>query len=146
MRAVLFILMLVLLPLRGWMGDAMATGMAVAELHAASSTISATHSGAEQAGKVWAKDGFDTKSTSMQAEPVAAMPSDCAGHAGADDSAAADADHCTPCSACGACHSASMSTAALDWAAAVHGSAPLAWPADAFFSADAAPHQKPPIS
>ena len=146
MRVLLFILMLVLLPVRGWMGDAMATGMAVAELHAANSTKPAIHSVADQANKTWAKDSFYTNNASMQAHSVTGAPSDCAGHAGADDSATADADHCTPCSACGACHSASMSTATLDWAAAVHGSAPLAWPADAFFSAVAAPHQKPPIS
>jgi len=143
MRVLLFILMLTLLPLRGWMGDAMATSMAVAELQAAASAKTAIHSIADQASKTMASVGFDVKNTSNHA--VSAM-SDCAGHTAAAQTDTDNADHCTPCSACGACHSASMSSPAPVWAAAVHGSTPLVWPADAFFSADAAPGQKPPIS
>ena len=146
MRLLLFILMLALLPIRGWMGDAMATGMAVAELQAAANPKTAMHSAANQTSKRMAGSGPNVETTSHHA--VSAV-SDCAGHAAAaptDANHTDDADHCTPCPACGACHSASMSTAALAWSAVVHGSTPMIWPADAFFSADAVPRQKTPIS
>jgi hypothetical protein len=143
MRMLLFILMLVLLPIRGWMGDAMATGMALAELQAAAGPKNAMHSAANQASKLMAGSGFNVETTSRHAV------SDCAGHVAAaptDANNTDDADHCTPCPACGACHSASMSTAAHAWSAVVHGSTPMIWPANAFFSADAVPRQKTPIS
>ena len=143
MRVLLFILMLVLLPLRGWMGDAMATSMAVAELQAAASPKTAMYSVADQASKTRASAGFYAKNESTHA--VSAV-SDCAGHTAAAQTDTDDADHCTPCSACGACHSASMSSPTPVWAAAVHGATPGVWPADAFLSADAATTQKPPIS
>lgn len=146
MRILLFILMLTLLPLRGWMGDAMATSMAVAELQAAASPKNAMHSVASQASNTRASTGFDAENTSNHAVSAVSAVSDCAGHAAAAVADSGDADHCTPCSACGACHSASMSSPDPVWAAAVHGSTPVIWPADAFLSADAAATQKPPIS
>ena len=141
MRVLLFILMLTLLPLRGWMGDAMATSMAVAELQAVAGSKIAIHSVAGKATDLRAVTGFDAEIPSHSA---VAAGSDCTGHTAAAD--ADDADHCTPCSACGACHSASMSSTAPALAAAVHGATPMAWLDDAFLSADAAAHQKPPIS
>jgi hypothetical protein len=149
MRMLLFILMLTLLPLRGWMGDAMATGMAVAELQAsvsAKNVDGAMHSVAGSAINVGTESTFHSKNTLSPPDAPIAAASDCAGHMGAEDSAAADMDHCTPCSACGACHSASMSAIALPWGASLHGAVLTARPDDAFFSADAASGQKPPIS
>ncbi|MBC7548003.1 MAG: hypothetical protein H7224_05085 [Polaromonas sp.] len=149
MRLLLFILMLTLLPLRGWMGDAMATGMAVAELRAAASPKSTIHSIATSPGKSGPSIGFDEKNLSkvdVSAASVLSSTPDCAGHTVADNMATDDDGHCTPCAACGACHSASMSTTDPQWASAVHGTAPKASQADAFFSADAALRQKPPIS
>lgn len=146
MRILLFILMLALLPMRGWMGDAMATSMAVAEMQAAAGPKNAMHSAADQASKRLDGSGFDLETTSHHT--VSAF-SDCAGHTAAAPTGANhtdDADHCTPCPACGACHSASMSTTAPTWATVVHGSTPMIWPADAYFSADAVSRQKPPIS
>ena len=145
MRILLFVLMLALLPIRGWMGDAMATSMAVAELQAAASTKNAVHSVADEANNFRAT-AFEADTTSRHTVSVI---SDCAGHAAmapTDANHTDDADHCTPCSACGACHSASMSTTAPTWATVVHGSTPMIWPADAYFSADAVSRQKPPIS
>ena len=143
MRILLFILMLTLLPLRGWTGDAMATSMAVAELQAAASPVAAIHSIADMANKSAAETGFDAKDLSSHAVSVV---SDCTGHTVSDNMASHDDGHCTPCAACGACHAASMSTETLRGLPAVHGSVPAAWSKDTFFSADAAPSQKPPIS
>lgn len=143
MRILLFILMLTLLPLRGWTGDAMATRMAVAELQASVSQVSAIHSIAKKAGKSTANTGFDAKNSSAQA---ASTVPDCAGHPAPDSMTLDDDGHCTPCAACGVCHAASMSTAAAQGLPSVRGSMFAAWPTDAFFSADMAPRQKPPIS
>ena len=143
MRVLLFILMLTLLPLRGWMGDAMATGMALAELQAVAGAEKAHQSVTDVSSHAKRANGLHTENKSVKA---ASALSDCTGHAGTDDSAAVDPDHCTPCSACGACHTASMSTATLRGLPAVHGSVPAARSQDAFLSADAAPSQKPPIA
>jgi hypothetical protein len=146
MRVVLFILMLTLLPLRGWMGDAMATGMAVAELKSPSLSQIAMHSIADGLDKSSAGIGFNAQNMTVHQISADTTLSDCAGHTAADNMALDDDGHCTPCAACGACHSASMNTAVPQWAPAVHGSAPTARSADAFFSADTAAQQKPPIS
>ena len=142
MRVVLFILMLTLLPLRGWVGDAMATNMAVAELQSAAQSKISMPPLADQSVKARAGVVVVIKSTSVHGGSAG---SDCAGHTAASAAALDDADACTPCAACGACHSASISSVAPAWAAAVHGSTLPAWPADAFLSADAADTQKPPI-
>ena len=143
MRILLFILMLTLLPLRGWTGDAMATSMAVAELQAAVSPVSAIHSIAKTADRSGADTGLDAENLSFHAVSTV---SDCAGHTASEGMALDDDGHCTPCAACGACHAASMSTATLRGLPALHGSVPAAWSKDAFFSADTALRQKPPIS
>ena len=143
MRIVLFILMLILLPLRGWMGDAMATSMAITDLRASSSPVSINVVGANKASKSQVKEVVQVQSSAGHA--AFASP-DCEGHTLSGQANSDETDHCTPCSACGACHAASISTTAPTWSAMVHVATLLTWPVDAYFSADEISRQKPPIS
>lgn len=125
MRRFIFILMIALLPLRGWMGEAMATTMAVTEI-----TINFI---APQ---------------SINTPPTAELPlkndmSDCEMHkTGTQD----DTNEKSSCSACQACHSVGTLTSS------VHVNSidktPYALPltlASQFISANLALFQKPPI-
>lgn len=135
--------MLVLLPLRGWMGDAMATSMAITELRASSNSASIGVVDANKLSKSQVKEVVQVQSSSGHATFVSP---DCEGHTSFDQVSLDEADHCTPCSACGACHAASISTTASTWAAMVHVASLMTWPVDAYFSADEVSRQKPPIS
>ena len=139
MRTLLFVLMLTLLLLRGWTGDAMANDMALASLQhphqPQQSTIKtiATHT--------------DGKSAEANFDHESAMPAmhGCAGHA-ADGTAPSADGHCPSCDVCQACHSVALTPAAVG-AAPVFGSCtqPRA-KAARFASAEAAPGHKPPLS
>ncbi|CAM3593776.1 hypothetical protein [Polaromonas hydrogenivorans] len=139
MRALFFVLMITLLLLRGWTGDAMANGMALASLqHPHQPQQSTTKTIASHAHEISAEDHFDHES---------AMPAahDCAGHA-ADDAAPAADGHCQSCDTCQACHSVALTPAAVG-ANPVFGSRTRPHTKAArFASAEAAPGQKPPIS
>ena len=161
MRIVLFALMIILLPLRGWVSDAMATSMAVAQMGASSQVVdSAIKSRAIQADKTGTSGGFDrenivltayshvmassTETANDQGEFKEAA-SDCAGHAGnAQDAATSDA--CGSCSACLTCHVSAIQGGTVVLQAF---SLPRAAPQlerRHFASADTALSQKPPIS
>ena len=161
MRVLLFALMIALLPLRGWVSDAMATSMATAQMSASSHVIeSAVKSRAMQAGITETSGSFDGES-SMSAGHAHVMASstetahahsapnevtfDCAGHAGnADDAATSDA--CGACSACLTCHvSAIQGSMETLQAFSLPRVVPLLERRH-FASADTAPSQKPPIS
>lgn len=145
MRFFVVILMLVLLPLRGWMGDAMATGMAAGAVH----TVSA--SAQEQTS-----DGH-FEHLEVDTRPVARAMTDCAGHTAAPMSEAFPAGqvssdptdqngHGDHCQTCQACHSVAMSSSALPKSSSFSApSQPQALSAP-FTSAFAALSQKPPIS
>lgn len=142
MRPLLFVFMIAVLLLRGWMGDAMANDMALAPLqhpHTASQPQqSATKTIAAHAHGESAKAHFDAESAAQAAH-------DCAGHA-ANDSAPAGAAHCPSCDACQTCHSAALIPARMDASPAFDPRTPPHARAARFASADAAPGQKPPIS
>ena len=139
MRHLLLILMIALLPLRGWAGDAMATGMAVVQLSQTQQRQIATESIAAHAHAESEKGHFDHETTAPQASPMAA---DCAGH-GADDG---DASHCDACSACQACHAVALAHSAHKAPSTFQAFSLPHSAADQFASADAALRQKPPIS
>ena len=135
MRRLAFVLLILLLPLRGWSGDAMAIQMVLQQgmAHAASgepmqsaehhdATAQAEHRHAAQAED--AGDCTDLQST---------------------DSAARDS-HCQTCTMCQACHSLAitMPASALPGAEPLNAVPSLA--AQHFASADRAPGLKPPIS
>jgi hypothetical protein len=134
MRRFIFILMIALLPLRGWMGEAMATQMATTNLIAS------------QAINTPAGAAFDTKTgTSPLLSSMSAMPAGCEMHANAAlDSADASAPTKT-CTDCQSCHAAGLlCTVHIISGITTHNPAPAAH-VSLFVSANLALGQKPPI-
>ncbi len=142
MRSLLFVLMIALLLLRGWMGDAMATGMALAPLqHQQSATTSiATH-----AHGMSVEEHFYHVMAAPEARHQAQAVHDCASHSAADPSPAADAQ-CESCTACQACHTLALSPATADSMTHFKAFTRPSVTAAQFASAETAPGQKPPIS
>lgn len=146
MRALFFVLMIALLLLRGWTGDAMANDMALASLqHPHQPQQSTTKTIATHAHGISAEDHFYHESAMPAAPDAAQAAHDCAGHA-ADGAAPAADGHCQSCDACQACHSIALTPSAVG-ANPVFGSRtrPHAQAAR-FASAEAALGHKPPIS
>lgn len=139
MRHLILALMIVLLPLRGWVGDVMATEMAsprAVQLQNATKMV-ATH--AHGAG---ANGHFDHTS----AKPAAAQPvPDCVCHGAGESSSLADA-HCESCTVCQACHTVALSPLVPFTPSVIEPPALPRSPAAHFASATAALGQKPPIS
>ena len=167
MYRIALILMILLLPLRGWMGDAMATGMAAGQLTvlqtvqkkaasfptAATSATSATENIATHAHEKWAAGHNHLKNADSHvlkdAQPVAEAQTvhDCGMQAmdvaGNAESSGMD---CGTCASCQACHTVVLSPMAQR-ALAIFNPAPLPEAATLpYASADAALSQKPPIS
>ena len=150
MRRPLFIAMIFLLLLRGWAGDAMATGMAAGQLHAPSvaTEIIAVHAYEARAG------GHSDHQTVRLAENepmahLAALSSDCNGHAAgatSDPTTQEAGGHCESCAACQTCHTVALSPLSCRTASATAPPALPQSPAARFASAIAALGQKPPIS
>ncbi len=139
MRRWLLVLMIALLPVRGWVGDAMASEMAGAQLNAINSIVA-------HADSTRATAGFATQSG-------AESHADCHGQAAlaaAPDDAAQPLEHstqdCGSCTACQVCHTVAL--AAPDASATPvqrhHGTPPAA--GQPFASAVLARGFKPPIS
>jgi hypothetical protein len=121
MRYLLLALMITLLPLRGWVGNAMAVDMAL-----------------QQALQAQA-----------EGQALPAMPDDCPMHAGAATEAATDpltAGHCNDCNTCELC----LALASFTWSTGAMASfTPAAAPLSAlhrFSSAESSTRLKPPIS
>lgn len=139
MRHLLFALLIALLPLRGWVGDVMATEMAtsgVAQLQIATKTV------ADHTDSAGANRHFDP--ASLQEQAAQAVP-DCAGHGAAENAAVADA-HCDTCTACQACHTVALSLQDTRKLAVLSPPTLQQSPSTLFASAFAAQGQKPPIS
>ncbi|MEO8390881.1 MAG: hypothetical protein ABI893_05085 [Polaromonas sp.] len=145
MRHLLFALMIALLPLRGWVGDAMATQMA------ASHVQHAQHASAEQsATKTIAAPahhtGAEGHSSHEEMSPESSMAMHNCAEQTTDSSIPVNDTGCESCAACQACHTVALSPAALDHSVVFEArSLPLPAP-NQFASADAALGQKPPIS
>lgn len=139
MRAVLFALMIALLPLRGWMGDAMATEMALAQLQS-TAKIMASHAHGTSAGA----DFYHAAGApeAVQEGPVA---HDCAEPA-SDDAFHAGIAYCGSCAACQACHTLALLPMAADLNNLVSERTLPRAASTPFASAEAALDQKPPIS
>ncbi len=133
MRILLLALMIALLPVRGWMGNAMAVDMASQVVAKAQKAPTA-------------------ESTGTVADSDASMAADCPMHAQSADNAAADREaqvsgvHCNACDTCELCLALATSTwpGASALAFAPH-LAPLAT-GYRFSSADSFSSFKPPIS
>lgn len=139
MRALLFVLMITLLLLRGWTGDAMANDMALASLQQPHQPQQSTpETIAAHAHGTSAQAYFDHKLA------TSAMH-DCDGHA-AEGSGPASDGHCQSCSVCQACHSIALTPVALGAAPVFDSRTQPRAKAACFASAEAAPGHKPPIS
>jgi hypothetical protein len=147
MRHLLLALLVTLLPLRGWIGDAMATQMAAGQIQHSQSQQHGQHHGAPQTvadhqDETLAAAHFDHEEA---AQALPAAEPDCAGHGMGADAPAADG-HCDSCAACQACNTVALSLTGPDLSPAFK-SLSLPFPAaDHFASADSALRQKPPIS
>ncbi|HEY3048278.1 MAG TPA: hypothetical protein VGJ72_12580 [Polaromonas sp.] len=142
MRHLLLVLMIALLPLRGWMGDAMATSMAAAQLQQqqVATKIIAAH-----AHEMAAEGHFDHETTAPEAAQAVQAAHDCAGDA-ADETSHVAGAHCETCAACQACHTVALSHTAPGLNPVVNALTLPHAAADQFASAEAALRQKPPIS
>ena len=155
MRHFMLALLILLLPLRGWTGDAMATGMAAGQLMAVHSS---QPSSAPDAIKKIADHAHDGKASAhIHPEKTLAAAAgvetsvaniqtshDC-GTSAAESSNTAAMD-CGSCSSCQACHTVALSSAVMKSLATLN---PAAQPEAVIVplaSADAALSQKPPIS
>jgi hypothetical protein len=138
MRQLFLIILIALLPLRGWISDAMATGMMAGQMQ----QQTATKNAAAHAHGTGDTAHFDTEKVAAQAHPGT---SDCAGHASGAEPHAAEA-HCESCSACQACHTLALSPVAADMTVVANLSPPPRVAVAQFSSAETALHQKPPIS
>ena len=146
MRFLLLVLLTTLLLLRGWVGDAMATEMAVGQLrfHAITSKIIAAHpheAGASEHShhEVGASEAFmsahATQAAHHCAEPSSSDPA----------SKAASAD-CGSCAFCQACNTVALSHATPELRTGLTQCSLPHSAAIQFASAEAALGQKPPIS
>ncbi len=144
MRHLVLALMIVLLPLRGWTGDAMATQMASMTIAA-----NAIESGAARAHEMGPAAHFYHQNEVLEAAP--AMP-DCHGQASAPLKTMTTAnsekgkDHCGTCQACQACHTLALSTSPIEVMTSFASPQLRPTSAAAFTSAASALGQKPPIS
>ena len=149
MRKPFFVAMIFLLLLRGWVGDAMATGMAAGPLQRVDF---ATDSIADFARETRANRHFDHASAGGKADTLvqtAAGHSDCAGHGASltsDPIAPEAAAHCESCSACQACHTVALSPLVAHTDFFYKPPTLTRASAAQFASAVAALGQKPPIS
>ncbi len=154
MRFLVLVLMIALLPLRGWAGEVMTTEMA-------SSQISRQHEQLDNAIELIAghvhkqgisdtfngeKTAFEVPKALLEAKntKTAAMH-DCEGHAKADETTQTDS-HCDVCPTCQACHTVALSHLETHAASLAIPPALPHSPAAQFASAVAALGQKPPIS
>ena len=132
MRRWLFVFLIMLLPLRGWVGDAMAIQMALPGQHDPAS-------GAMQYAD------RDAKHAVISLDASAAV-GDCGGHTGVPDAGdASDSVHCEACAMCQTCHTVAVlqlpDLLAVAPASPVSPSAPM----QVFASADRTLLLKPPI-
>ncbi|MFI5444880.1 hypothetical protein [Polaromonas sp. UC242_47] len=139
MRHLFLALMIVLLPLRGWVGDVMATEMAAPRLVQIQAAMETVADHADTAGASAHSDH-----TSEQLPVVQATP-DCAGHDAGGSAPSSDA-HCASCALCQACHIVALSPPAAQALPMLSPFTPPHSPVASFASADTALGQKPPIS
>lgn len=153
MRHLVFALLIALLPLRGWVGDAMALQLTVAAL---SHTEIAIKKEAFGAIGTSASSHFEhqTPAVHAAAEPPAMAHADCPGH---DSSALPASPHhgggaqhadgdCASCTTCQICHSVALTPVLLHFTSALLPATAPSSKAPHFASAERAPGFKPPIS
>jgi hypothetical protein len=140
MRRLSFVLMIALLMLRGWMGEAMATGMALAPLQPLPTATTIIATNAQDMG---AQAHFHHETAESEVFHVAQAMHDCAGEPGSDDARHAQ---CDACAACQACHTVALTPLVASAHPVFSARALPNAPTAQFASADTARGQKPPIS
>jgi hypothetical protein len=144
MRTLLLALMIALLPIRGWLGDAMALEMVRHSMPAASASVVTAATQAHCHEAMDAMDAMDRMDTDSGMQMAMDMPDS---HA-ATPTTTGGADHqgCGTCTACQVCHTVALGGMPL--IDTVHGApqAPPAAHAARFASAEPAQGLKPPIS
>ena len=158
----MLVLMILLLPLRGWAGDAMATDMAVGAMNGlqvaqkprtpvATETIATDVQGMSETAQFHAKNADHHASGDLQVVAKVASSHDCADM----QAAQSDSHHavkggstmdCGVCPSCQACHTVALSLKSEKTASVFNALAQPQIAAHKFASADAALSQKPPIS
>lgn len=142
MRRFTFVLMIALLLLRGWIGEAMATGMALAPLqHQGATQTIATHT-----HEISAQAHFDHETAEPEAFYEAQAVHDCTGGPASEDPSHAGPAPCDTCAACQACHTVALTPPAASAHPVFSARALPRAKAALFASADTARGQKPPIS
>ena len=137
-RVLLIAFMVALLPVRGWVGDAMAVEMAVS-MASATKSVAQDQDSARTSGRVSSEKASETHSG-------------CAGHASVaqgDDSQAAStsaSDVCQGCSACQVCHTVALAAMGAGAPPSIRAQALPTMAESHFSSADTARGFKPPIS
>jgi hypothetical protein len=143
MRRFSFVLIIALLLLRGWMGEAMATGMALAPLQPLPSATQTVAAHAHAPGAQM-HAGHEAAEPALFDEAQALH--DCTGGPASEDPSHAGPAHCDVCAACQACHTVALAPfAASDHPVFSARTLPRA-KAAFFASADTTRGQKPPIS
>lgn len=135
MRHWFFVLLIMLLPLRGWVGDAMAMQMALPGQHHA-----------PVAGAMQHADGDSGAAHTQVNSVTASAAGDCGGHTAAQDTGdESDTVHCEACAMCQTCHTvAVLPPAEFSAVAQVSPTSPPAT-MQVFASAERALFLKPPI-
>ena len=142
MRRWILLIMIALLPMRGWIGDAMATEMASSSSQVNSEQRQyATEIIVDHAHSSGAADHFDYENVQKHS---ATSGSDCFDHSGAGE--ASDGEHCTTCTVCLVCHTVALSPGFAGSDAALSPVLPPHSPVALFVSADPTHGKKPPIS
>lgn len=139
--------MIVLLPLRGWIGDAMATQMGTQAVLLISTQPSTEQQVAPEIIAAHAhKSGAGGHFHAEMAEEVTPVQADCADHLRGDTTASAAAPHCESCTMCQACHTVAIETSLMDSAVFSFSPGVPRFVASRFASADRTLGLKPPIS
>jgi hypothetical protein len=151
MRFFMLAVMMVLLPLRGWTGDAMATEMALnSALQQMHLTVAAPEKADARPGHQGHQnqEGHGDHAAHEATLHLSANTPDYLSHANCDQTHGAghNAGHCESCSACQACHNVALLVDSDELKPRLNTLWTPTGAADPFASADAAPDQKPPIS
>lgn len=140
MRHFLLALLIALMPLRGWAGDAMAAQMAAVAVVQQGPVAEA---GSAHAGASGAQVHDHAVSETASAQTAAP---DCAGHGAAQASSSSDSSHCHTCVVCQACYSVALLLPVNAGDLSGISTAVPQSAAPSFTSAERALRLKPPIS
>lgn len=144
MRRLMLVLMIALLPIRGWVGDVMATEMVSVHVNAAGIAATADVSKADRlpSGMNQVMGGHSECDGHMATSPAL----DSLTTAPSTEPRAATDDSCSTCTTCQVCHTVAVAADSVATTAVPGAHTTVARPEARFASAEAALGFKPPIS